>query len=173
MRCYLPSTGTVLVIIVIGATLLHGLVSHVAAGMGVIAVVLAITALVAGIFTGTALAARAIQRRRAAAGGCVTCRFQCQHALTSTGKRPQGGTRRRPLLVGVYTREPERQGWPEVPLTRVYSTPVPPVAVQPEAAEPSAAITASAAGGGNEAADITRAAQHQDRARSNGDLIPT
>jgi hypothetical protein len=172
MRCYLPSTGTVLVIIVIGATLLHGLVGHIAAGMGVIAVILAITALVAGIFTGTALAARAIPRRRAAAGGCVTCRFQCQHALTGTGKRPQGAGRR-PLLVGVYTREPQRQGWPEVPLTRVYSTPVPPVAAPPEAAEPAAAITASAAGSGNEAASITRAAEHQDRARSNGDLIPT
>jgi hypothetical protein len=155
MRCYLPSTGTVLIVIVIGAALLHGPVSHVAAGMGTIAVILAVTALVAGIFTGTILAARTIQRRRAAAGGCVTCRFQCQRAQTAcqSATRPtaRGAAARRPLLVGVYNREPEPPRWPH-------------------AAALGASASASAGSGDG---GVPGTAQDQDRARADGDLIPT
>jgi hypothetical protein len=162
VRCYLPSTGTVLVIIVIGAVLLRGPAGHVAAGVGTIAAILAVTALVAGVFTGTILAARTIQRRRAAAGGCVGCRFQCQRAMaapaarTATTCRPATQTTRRPLLVGVYNREPEPARWPHAAA----------LDVQAEPAEP--AGSARSGDGG-----VARAAQDQQRARSNGDLIPT
>lgn len=148
MRCYLPSTGTILIVIVIGAALLHGPASHIAAGMGTIAVILAVTALVAGLFTGTILTARAIQRRRAAAGGCVSCRFQCQRAITSAAcVAGRGGGRgaapRQPLLVGIYTGEQQPPRWPQ---------------------------TASA-GSGNDG--VAGTAQDHDRARSDGNLIPT
>jgi hypothetical protein len=106
VRCYLPSTGTVLLVIVIVAAAFHGPVGHAAATVGVVTAILAITALVAGILTGTTLAARAIRRRRAAAGGCVTCQFKCQQAPAA----------RRPLLVGIYTRQPEGPRWPHEPL---------------------------------------------------------
>lgn len=141
MRCYLPSTGTVLIVIVIGAALLHGPASHIAAGMGTIALILAVTALVAGLFTGTILATRAIQRRRAAAGGCVSCRLQCQRAMATC--RPAGRpAARRPLLVGIYTGEQQQPRWPN-----------------------------ASAGSGNDA--VAGTAQDQDRARSDGNLIPT
>ena len=141
MRCYLPSTGTVLIVIVIGAALLHGPASHIAAGMGTIALILAITALVAGLFTGTILTARAIQRRRAAAGGCVSCRFQCQRAINSAAC-VQRAAPRRPLLVGIYTGEQQPPRWPN-----------------------------ASAGSGN--GGVAGTAQDQDRARSDGNLIPT
>lgn len=149
MRCYLPSTGTILIVIVIGAALLHGPVSHVAAGMGTIAIILALTALVAGVFTGTILATRAIQRRRATAGGCVTCRFQCQRAQTTCQPASVAGRGggRRPLLVGVYNREPEPPRWPH------------------------ASAMDGSAGSGN--GSVPGTAQDQDRARANSDLIPT
>jgi hypothetical protein len=159
VRCYLPSTGTVLVIIVIGAVLLRGPAGHVAAGVGTIAAILAVTALVAGVFTGTILAARTIQRRRAAAGGCVGCRFQCQRAMaapaarTATACRPATRVARRPLLVGVYNREPEPERWPHAAALDVQTEP------------------AGSAGSGD--GGVARAAQDQQRARSNGDLIPT
>ena len=152
MRCYLPSTGTVLIVIVIGAALLHGPASHIAAGMGTIAVILAVTALVAGLFTGTILTTRAIQRRRAAAGGCISCRFQCQRAITSAACQ-QRAAPRRPLLVGIYTGEQQPPRWPH-----------------------SAPANASARSG-NDGVDGVKAvagtAQDHDRARSDGNLIPT
>ena len=45
------------------------------------------------------------RRRRAAAGGCVNCRFQCQHAMT--GPR---GDRRLWLVTTADRREPAEPG---------------------------------------------------------------
>jgi hypothetical protein len=164
VRCYLPSTGTVLIVIVIGAALLHGPASHIAAGMGTIAMILALTALVAGLFTGTILTTRAIQRRRAAAGGCVSCRFQCQRAITSTacvaGRGRGAAAQRRPMLVGIYTGE--QQPPPTTPSPHTW---------------PQIAPANASAGSGNDRIDgvdgVAGTAQDQDRARSDGNLIPT
>jgi hypothetical protein len=161
VRCYLPSTGTVLIVIVIGAALLRGPASHIAAGMGTIAVILAVTALVAGLFTGTILTARAIQRRRAAAGGCVSCRFQCQRAMTSAGaatREPACAASRepaprRPLLVGIYTGEQQPPRWPQI--------------------APANASAGSGVDGVDGVDGVAGTAQNHDRARANGDLIPT
>jgi hypothetical protein len=52
--------------------------------MAAVAVAIAGAALAAALVFAVVLATR---RRRAAAGGCVTCRFQCQHAMTGVRGR--------------------------------------------------------------------------------------
>jgi hypothetical protein len=80
------------------------------------------------------------RRRRAAAGGCVNCRFQCQHAMTgargdrrlwlvTTADRrepadpgPAVSGRQAPLpvrSVPVFLPMPEVPRWPDRPLYRV------------------------------------------------------
>ena len=63
-----------------------------------------------------------IRRRRAAAGGCVGCRFQCQHAMT--GQHAVTGQQPRQRLLVVSTVEPR---WPDRPAYRsgAASRPVP------------------------------------------------
>ena len=58
------------------------------------------TAVLAGALTATAVtvtaatlafaAVMSIRHRRAAAGGCVNCRFRCQHAMTAVERRGSG-----------------------------------------------------------------------------------
>jgi hypothetical protein len=174
VRCYVPRTGTILFIIVIGAVALHGPVGHAAATVGIVTAVLAGVALVAGLVTGITLAARARQRRRAVAGGCVSCRFKCQQALTRRGFRPAV---RRPFLVGFYTVERAHPQWPHEPM--------PLSATRSGDAE--AAVVEQAAVPDNVVAEtlvvpedilvpgtsLSGAAEDHDRARTDGDLVPT
>jgi len=179
VRCYVPRAGTILFIVVIGAIVLHGPVGHAAATVGIVTAILAGVALVAGLITGITLATRARQRRRAAAGGCVSCQFNCQQALTRQGFRPAA---RRPLLVGFYTMERARPEWPNEPMplsaTRsgdaqaavtegapvteqavVPETPVIPDTSLPEAVIPDTSVPGTA--------------EYDDRARADGDLVPS
>lgn len=72
----------------------------------------------------TVLALRSVQRKRAAAGACVTCRFRCQHAMVPTQRMWLISTADRPVpreKVFVPTpRIPARDhagpSWPERPL---------------------------------------------------------
>jgi hypothetical protein len=76
------------------------------------------------------------RRRRAGAGGCVSCRFQCQHAMTgqrlwlvTTADRRQpagpgqavtGGQAPVPVRsAAVFLPMPEVPRWPDRPLHRV------------------------------------------------------
>jgi hypothetical protein len=76
------------------------------------------------------------RRRRAGAGGCVSCRFQCQHAMTgqrlwlvtTADRRQPAGPgqavtgRQAPLSVRsgpVFLPMPEVPRWPDRPLHRV------------------------------------------------------
>lgn len=175
MRCYVPRTGTILFIIVIGAIVLHGPVGHAAATLGIVTAILAAIALVAGIATGTTVAARARQRRRAADGGCVTCQFKCQQALTRRGFR---AAERRPLLVGFYTMERAKPQWPLEPMPLsatgggdaqtavVPETPVlEDVAVAEALVVPEDILVPGTS--------VSGAAEDHDRARTDGDLVPT
>ena len=58
----------------------------------------------------------AVRRRRAAAGGCVGCRFQCQHAMTE--QQP----RRRLVVVSTAERgagaAPAAPRWPDRPVVQ-------------------------------------------------------
>jgi hypothetical protein len=106
VRCYLPRTGTIVVAIATLIGLLHGPAGHAVAAVGVVTAALAVSALVAGVLTGITLAARRVQRRRAEAGGCVTCSFDCQYqTVTRHGTAP---TSRRPLLVTIHSRAPQQ-----------------------------------------------------------------
>jgi hypothetical protein len=54
------------------------------------ALVMAVTVATAGAVVAAALAFvifMSVRRRRAAAGGCVSCQFRCQHAMTGPGRR--------------------------------------------------------------------------------------
>jgi hypothetical protein len=76
------------------------------------------------------------RRRRAGAGGCVSCRFQCQHAMTgqrlwlvtTADRRQPAGPgqavtgRQAPVPVRsapVFLPMPEVPRWPDRPLHRV------------------------------------------------------
>lgn len=170
MRCYVPRIGTILLIIVAGAGVLHGPAGHAVATVGLITAALMSTALVVGILTGMLFAARAVQRRRGAAGACTTCRFSCQQSLTRHGARPAG---RRPLLVGIYTRENPKPRWPRQPIPLTTFLNWPPegdTTATPAPATAERVPERSAAGSGDLGAG---AAEHQDRARPDGDLVPS
>lgn len=108
MVCYARSTIGV-VIAVIAIVITFG---------GSIARYLDMTALAISLIavTGTAMVAatvalvgvRAIQHRRARAGGCVGCTFTCQHAMTG-----------RLSLVRVIDREPAMPGPVALPMPRM------------------------------------------------------
>jgi hypothetical protein len=55
-----------------------------------------------------------VRRRRAAAGGCVGCRFQCQHAMVEPERRllPVVST------VSLSPRPPDAPRWPDRPAYR-------------------------------------------------------
>ena len=66
----------VIVLVMLGADQTH--LFNVVGLMLTMAIVLGGGATGAGL---TVLALRSVQRKRAATGACVTCRFQCQHAM--------------------------------------------------------------------------------------------
>jgi hypothetical protein len=86
----------IIVLVMLGADQTH--LFNVVGLMMTLAIVLGGAAVGAGI---TVLALRSVQRRRAATGACVTCRFQCQHAMT--GPAPQ-----RMWLISTAERATER-----------------------------------------------------------------
>jgi hypothetical protein len=66
----------IIVLIMLGADQTHL--------FNVVGLLLTLAIVVGGATTGaglTVLALRSVQRKRAATGACVTCRFQCQHAM--------------------------------------------------------------------------------------------
>lgn len=174
MRCYVPRAGTILFIVVIGAIVLHGPVGHAVAMVGIVTAVLAGVALVAGLITGITLATRARQRRRAAAGGCVSCEFKCQQALTRQGFRPAA---RRPLLVGFYTMERARPAWPNepMPLSATRSGDAQAAVTEGAPVTDQAVIPETPVIPDTSVPDISvpRTAEYDDRARADSDLVPS
>ena len=90
MVCYARPAGCFAAIVAVAWLVFAGPVSHLFGDAATLVAVLAAT-------LGTAVAAAlafaiflATRRHRAAAGGCVTCRFQCQHAMTeqTSGRWP-------------------------------------------------------------------------------------
>jgi hypothetical protein len=53
---------------------------------------------------------RSVRRRRAAAGGCVSCQLRCQHAMTELPRRL--------LVVHTVDRGPAPPRWPDRPAYR-------------------------------------------------------
>jgi hypothetical protein len=88
MVCYARPAGCFAAIVAVAWLVFAGPVSHLFGDMATVVAVLAAT-------VGTAVAATiaftivmATRRHRAASGGCVGCRFQCQHAMTEETSGP-------------------------------------------------------------------------------------
>ena len=90
MVCYARPAGCFAAIVAVAWLVFAGPVSHLFGDMATLVAIIAAT-------VGTAVAAvlaftifMATRRHRAASGGCVSCRFQCQHAMTeeTSGRWP-------------------------------------------------------------------------------------
>lgn len=129
MVCYARPAGCFAAIVAVAWLVFAGPVSHLFGHAATLVAVIAATlgtALAAGLAFAIFMATR---RHRAAAGGCVTCRFQCQHAMTEqtsgrTAHAGQGGvaaTRSVPVLlpmptVRVAATSAAAPRWPDRPI---------------------------------------------------------
>lgn len=97
LRCYLPSTSALLLILAIAFVALHGVAAHRFAGLG-LATDIVIAVGLAGLAAGTiVISAVTIQRRRAAAGACHTCSHPCRGAIEPLPERDAQLWPHRPL----------------------------------------------------------------------------
>ena len=134
MVCYARPAGCFAAIVAVAWLVFAGPVSHL---FGHAATVVAVLAATLGTAVAAALAFAifmATRRHRAAAGDCVTCRFQCQHAMTEQTSGPVPPVRERgvastrsvPVLLPMpAVRVAATQGtsaaaprWPDQPLHR-------------------------------------------------------
>ena len=120
MVCYARPAGCFAAIVAVAWLVFAGPVSHQFGHAATLVVIIAAT-------LGTAVAATlafaifmATRRHRAATGGCVSCRFQCQHAMTEETSGPVPHARER----GVATTRSVPVLLP-MPAVRVAATPAP------------------------------------------------
>jgi hypothetical protein len=95
MVCYARPAGCFAAIVAVAWLVFAGPVSH---QFGHAATLVAVIAATVGTAVAAALAFAifmATRRHRAAAGGCVSCRFQCQHAMTEQASGPVPQARQR------------------------------------------------------------------------------
>lgn len=136
MVCYARPASLLAAIVAVAWLVFSGPVSHFFSTAAVLVAVLVATAsaaVAAALVFATFMSTR---RRRAGAGGCVSCRFQCQHAMTgqrlwlvTTADRRQpadpgqavtGREAPAPVRsVPVFLPMPEVPRWPDRPLHRV------------------------------------------------------
>jgi hypothetical protein len=131
MVCYARPAGCFAAIVAVAWLVFAGPVSHL---FGHAATLVAVVAATLGTAVAAALAFAifmATRRHRAAAGDCVTCRFQCQHAMTEQTSGPVPHARERgvastrsvPVLlpmpaVRVAATSAPAPRWPDQPLHR-------------------------------------------------------
>jgi hypothetical protein len=134
MVCYARPASLLAAIVAVAWLVFGGPVSHffsTAAVMVAVVVATATAAVAAVLVFSTFMSTR---RRRAGAGGCVNCRFRCQHAMTgqrlwlvTTADRGEPA-RPGPAVTGrqaparsapVFLPVPEVPRWPDRPLHRV------------------------------------------------------
>ena len=105
MVCYARPASLLAAIVAVAWLVFSGPLSHFFSTAAVIVAVLVATAGAAVTATLVFATLMSTRRRRAAAGGCVNCRFQCQHAKTSPGR-----DRRLWLVTTADRREPAEPG---------------------------------------------------------------
>ena len=92
MVCYARPASLLAAIVVVAWVMFAGRASHFFGTAAVLTAVLTATAVAATVAVLAFAAFMSIRHRRAAAGGCVNCRFRCQHAMTGAegadGARP-------------------------------------------------------------------------------------
>jgi hypothetical protein len=118
MVCYGPRVTTIAVAGAVVYVLLHrviGRILHIAGLVMEVALIVCLAAAAAALLAWTV---RSVQRRRAAAGACSTCRFRCQQPVTL---HPQPVTLRAQLpgpaarVSHQPTAGPRREAWPGTP----------------------------------------------------------
>jgi hypothetical protein len=125
--CYARPASLLAAIVAVAWVVFARPVSHFFGTAAVLAAVLTATAVAA---TAAALAFAAfmsVRHRRAAAGGCVNCRFRCQHAMTGyqgPGRRPGPlPARSAPVLLPMPEARPPAPRWPDRPVYRTGAAP--------------------------------------------------
>jgi len=99
MVCYARPAGRFAALLIVALLVFGRPVSHL---LDTAAILVAALAATGGAAVAAALAVAAFastRRRRATAGGCVSCRFHCQHAMT-------GAPRRLWLVTTAHRQEP-------------------------------------------------------------------
>ena len=81
MVCYGPRIGTIAVVSAVVYVFLHRVIGRILHIAGLVLEIALITGLAAAAAVLVIWTVRAVQRRRAAAGACTTCRFRCQQSL--------------------------------------------------------------------------------------------
>ena len=140
MVCYARPASLLAAIVAVAWLVFSGPVSHFFSTAAVMVAVLVATASAAAAAAVAFATFMSTRRRRAGAGGCVSCRFQCQHAMTNAtrGRRlwlVTTADRREPAGPGqavtgrqapvpvrsvpVFLPMPEVPRWPDRPLHRV------------------------------------------------------
>jgi hypothetical protein len=87
MVCYARPASWLAAVAVVAFVILGRPVGHF---LDTAAVAIALTVVIAGAAVAVALVLAAFmstRRRRAAVGGCVSCQFRCQHAMTESSRR--------------------------------------------------------------------------------------
>jgi hypothetical protein len=124
--CYARPASLLAAIVAIAWLVFARHASHFFSTAAVLAAVLTAAAVAAVVATLAFAAFRSVRHRRAAAGGCVNCRFRCQHAMTGPapgrhqGPRP---ARSAPVLLPVPEVRAVAPRWPDRPIYRTVATP--------------------------------------------------
>ena len=136
MVCYARPASLLAAIVAVAWLVFSRPVSHFFSTAAVMVAVLVATAGAAAAAAVAFATFMSTRRRRAGAGGCVSCRFQCQHAMTgqrlwlvttADRRQPAGPAqavtgRQAPVpvrSVPVFLPMPEVPRWPDRPLHRV------------------------------------------------------
>jgi len=101
MVCYARPASLLAAIVAVAWLVFAGPVSHFFSTAAVLVAVLTVTAVAATAAVLAFAAFMSARHRRAAAGGCVNCRFRCQHAMTGV----DGSGPRRLWLVTTADRQ--------------------------------------------------------------------
>lgn len=126
MVCYARPASLLAAIVAIAWLVLARPASHFFSTAAVLAAVLTAAAVAAVAATLAFAVFMSVRHRRAAAGGCVSCRFRCQHAMTGPapgrhrGPRP---ARSAPVLLPVPEVRAVAPRWPDRPVYRTVATP--------------------------------------------------
>jgi uncharacterized membrane protein YccC len=115
MVCYARPASLLAVIVAVAWLVFAGPADHFFSTAAVLVAVLAAAAAAAAAAVLVFATFMSTRRRRAAAGGCVNCRFQCQHAMTGhpvTGPAVTSAVRDRRLwlVTTAYRRESAEPG---------------------------------------------------------------
>lgn len=110
MVCYARPASLLAAIVIVAWVMFAGTASHFFGTAAVLAAVLTATAVAATAAVLAFAAFMSIRHRRAAAGGCVNCRFRCQHAMTGAEGAEGSGPRRLWLVTIADRRETGYQG---------------------------------------------------------------